>query len=61
LEIKQHHWQSCFGTLSRPKTLENPESLTDTEAAVKLRDDTVMTIPRYAFDELKDHGSCQSF
>jgi hypothetical protein len=43
-----------FGSIQRPKTLENPESLNDTEAIVLLRDDAgTLTIPRYAFDELR--------
>jgi len=42
-----------FSTIQRPKTLENPEMLSDAEAVVKLRDETTMTIPRYAFDELR--------
>jgi len=42
-----------FSTIHRPKTLENPEMLSDAEAVVKLRDETTMTIPRYAFDELR--------
>lgn len=42
-----------FGTIARPRTLESPESLTDSEATVLLRDNTTMTIPRYAFDELR--------
>lgn len=42
-----------FSSINRPKTLETPESVTETEAVVKLRDDTTMTIPRYAFDELR--------
>jgi hypothetical protein len=42
-----------FSAISRPKTLENPESLNELEAVIKTRDDTIMTIPRYAFDELR--------
>lgn len=43
-----------FGIIQRPKTLENPEDLTETEATVLLRDDNgTMTIPRFAFDELR--------
>tara|TARA_R110000868_G_scaffold12850_3_gene60770 strand:+ start:6983 stop:8095 length:1113 start_codon:yes stop_codon:yes gene_type:complete len=42
-----------FSTISRPKTLEDPESLNELEAVVKTRDDTTITIPRYAFDELR--------
>jgi hypothetical protein len=43
-----------FGSIQRPKTLETPESLTDDEASILLRDDGgSITIPRYAFDELR--------
>jgi hypothetical protein len=43
-----------FGSIQRPKTLETPKSLDDNEATILLRDDNgTLTIPRYAFDELR--------
>jgi Rps23 Pro-64 3,4-dihydroxylase Tpa1-like proline 4-hydroxylase len=43
-----------FSSIQRPKTLELPEHLTESEATVELRDGNgVMTIPRFVFDELR--------